>query len=219
MDYIMLSAAAGAAGGVWLGLFGLLVLGSLIWASETDSFLMGIAVLIIALVIGQFVFALPVWASIVTNPILLLVYVAFYTAIGAVYAAMWKVPNFVKRNKDHIQIEYKNWKDSALYKEKDRKKVSYLSKVAVGDDQPIENTKSIDVSYETFLASPYYTYSIRQNKDRVASWVLLWPFGMIWELSHKPFIWLWNSVYYSLGKVFEKINSEAAKKILEEKNK
>lgn len=218
MDYIMLSAAAGAAGGVWLGLFGLLVLGSLIWASETDSFLMGAAVLVIALVLAQFVFALPVWASIVANPILLLVYIAFYTAIGAVYAAMWKVPNFVKRNKDHIQSEYKNWKDSGLYNEKGRVKASYLNKVTVGDET-IHEAKPIDVSYETFLASPYYTYSIRQNKDRVASWVLLWPFGVIWELSHKPFIWLWNTVYYSLGKVFEKINNEAAKKILEEKNK
>jgi hypothetical protein len=72
-----------------------------------------------------------------------------------------------------------------------------------------------DTSFETFLNSTSYRFSVKNNKDRVASWVLLWPTSFAWELIHKPFIWLWDSVYYGLGKVFEKINHDQARKILE----
>lgn len=196
---IMFEAMLISAGGLWLGLFGLVVFGSLIWASEVDSFVLGSAVILLSAVIAQFVFSIPIWATLVANPLMLILYVAVYVAVGSVYAAMWKLPNYIKKNSADINSEYTSWKETQTKK-------GWGSK---------EN--KVDDSFDTFLDSPYYTYSVKHNKDRVASWVLLWPASLTWELMHKPFIWLWDSVYYGLGKAFEKINRDQAKKILEER--
>lgn len=190
-----------SAGGLWLGLFGLVVLASLIWASEIDSFILGSAVILISAAVAQYVFAIPVWATLIANPLMLILYIAVYVAIGSVYAAMWKLPNYVNKNANRIENDYGRWKENQT-------KTSWGKK-----------DETADVSYDTFLDSPYYEYSVKNNKDRVASWVLLWPASLTWELMHKPFVWLWDSVYYGLGKVFEKINRDQAKKILEKNQK
>jgi len=203
---IMFEAMLISAGGLWLGLFGLVVLGSLIWASESDSFILGSAVILISAVVAQFVFTIPVWATIVANPFILILYIAFFAAIGAVYTAMWRLPNYIKKNADNIQRDYETWtKEQEGWLRRAQKDGSTETK--------------IDISYEKFLDSSSYHYSVRDNKDRVASWVLLWPASLTWELMHKPFIWLWDSVYCGLGKVFEKINRDQAKKVLENSSK
>lgn len=198
-----------SAGGLWLGLFGLVVLCSLMWASSSDSFILGSAVILLSAVVAQFVFAIPVWATIVANPFMLLLYIAVYAAIGSLYTAMWRLPNFLKKNADRIQSDYESWRNSqGSWKES-------LKRKARGE----EEEAPADVSFDTFLNSSYYNYSVRNNKDRVASWVLLWPASFTWEMMHKPFIWVWESVYYGLGKTFEKINHNQARKILESNSK
>ena len=186
-----------SAGGLYLGLFGLVVLSGILWASSVDSFILGSAVVFVSLVVAQLLFSIPVWATISANPFMLIVYIVFYGAIGAVYTALWRLPNYVKKNGDRIQSDYINW--MRVQEDWNRK----------GHDE-----KRV-VSFETFLNSTSYRFSVKNNKDRVASWVLLWPTSFVWELMHKPFIWLWDSVYYGLGKVFEKINHDQARKILE----
>lgn len=190
-----------SAGGLWLGLFGLVVLAGILWANSVDSFILGCAVIFISLIVAQFWFAIPVWATIAANPFMILIYGLLYGAIGAVYTALWRLPNFIKKNSDNIQNDYKSWKQDRL---------SWNSKA---------HNETKDTSFETFLNSDYYNYSVKQNKDRVASWVLLWPTSLTWELIHKPFVFLWDNVYYGLGKVFEKINHDQAKKILENSDK
>lgn len=198
-----------SAGGLWLGLFGLVVFCSLLWASSSDSFILGSAVILVSIVIAQFVFAIPVWATIAANPLMLALYIAVYGAVGALYTAVWRLPNYVKKNSSRIQSEYETWRNSqSSWKES-------LKRKARGEDEEVP----ADISFDAFLDSPYYSYSVRMNKDRVASWVLLWPASLTWELMHKPFIWLWDSVYYGLGKTFEKINHNQARKILENNSK
>lgn len=186
-----------SAGGLWLGLFGLVVLSGILWASSVDSFILGSAVIFISLVAAQFLFAIPVWATLAANPFMLIVYIVFYGAIGAIYTALWRLPNYIKKNSSHIQSDYNNWKSNQD-----------------GWNRKGHN-ETRDISYEAFLNSTSYSYSVKNNKDRVASWVLLWPTSLLWELIHKPFIFIWDSVYFGLGKVFENINHNQAKKILE----
>ena len=186
-----------SAGGLWLGLFGLLVLSGILWASSVDSFILGSAVIFVSLVVAQFLFAIPVWAALTANPFMMIVYVVFYGAIGAVYTALWRLPKYIKRNADHIQRDYDRWKED---QQKWNRKL---------------HDEVRDTSFEAFLNSNDYRYSVKNNKDRVASWVLLWPTSLTWELIHQPFVFIWDNVYYGLGKVFEKINHDQAKKILE----
>lgn len=202
-----------SAGGLWLGLFGLVVLSGILWASSVDSFVLGSAVIFISLVAAQFLFAIPVWAAITANPFMLLVYVVLYGAIGAVYTALWRLPNYVKKNADYIQNDYRAWKERQERWEREAKKDTVTALEFKLMNKDLENP--FDTSYETFLNSNSYNYSVKNNKDRVASWVLLWPTSLTWELIHKPFVFIWDNVYYGLGKVFEKINHNQAKKILE----
>lgn len=194
---ILFEAMLISAGGLWLGLFGLLVLSGILWASSVDSFILGTAVIFVSLVVAQFLFAIPVWAALTANPFMMIVYVVFYGAIGAVYTALWRLPKYIKRNADHIQRDYDSWKED---QEKWNRKL---------------HDEVRDTSFQAFLNSNDYRYSVKNNKDRVASWVLLWPTSLTWELIHQPFVFIWDNVYYGLGKVFEKINHDQAKKILE----
>jgi hypothetical protein len=198
-----------SAGGVWLALFSILIFALLVLSSEKDSFVLGAAVMIVAAVTAQYLFKLPVWATItsISIPMLILYFVTFI-AIGAVFAGLWKLPEFLQKNSGRIQNDYLNWKENQIKWSKSR---NYPSKD--------EALTPLDLSYDTFLKSTAYNYKIRDNKDRVASWVLLWPFGLAWDLIHKPFVWLWNFVYYGFGDIFERINIGIARKILEEKNK
>ena len=194
---ILFEAMLISAGGLWLGLFGLLVLSGILWASSVDSFILGTAVIFVSLVVAQFLFAIPVWTALTANPFMMIVYVVFYGAIGAVYTALWRLPKYIKRNADHIQRDYDRWKED---QEKWNRKL---------------HDEVRDTSFQAFLNSNDYRYSVKNNKDRVASWVLLWPTSLTWELIHQPFVFIWDNVYYGLGKVFEKINHDQAKKILE----
>jgi hypothetical protein len=235
--------------GVWFAAFMLLFFVSLVWASEKDSFLLGTSVILVGAAVGEFVFGLPIIASIIANPFTLVVYVTVYIAFGALYAGLWRLPNFVKKNSGNIQSSYITWKDRVTTNHErswrviNRDRVTRTKKHPEPADVPFdeflnsssnghsvrnnkdrvtgteEHPEPADVSFDAFLNSSSYGYSVRNNKDRVASWVLLWPASLTWELMHKPFIWLWNSVYFSLGEVFERINRDSARKVLEEKNK
>lgn len=201
--------------GVWFAAFMLLFFVGLVWASERDSFLLGTSVILVGAAVGEFVFGLPIIASVVANPFMLVVYVAVYIAFGALYAGLWRLPNFVKKNSSRIQSDYVAWKDRLTTNHERSWRAKIKDHVTGTEEQPAP----VDVSFDTFLNSSSYQYSVRNNKDRVASWVLLWPASLTWELMHKPFIWLWNSVYFGLGEVFERINRDTARKVLEEKNK
>jgi hypothetical protein len=201
--------------GFWLGLYLLIAFGSLIWASETDSFFVGIGVLMVAWAIGEWVFGIPILASIIANPLMLIVYGVLYIAFGSLYTRMWKLPNYIRKNSSAIQRSYESWKDLVTRQHS----MDWRDKIR--DTLPGEKAEkqAVDVSFDTFLNSDSYGYSVRKNKDRVASWVLLWPASIAWELSHKPFVWAWEKVYYGIGRVLEKANHDMARKILEEKNK
>ena len=201
--------ALGTAGGVWLSIFLFVLFCALVWASEVDSFFLGTAVIVLGILIAEFVFSVAIWTFISSNILLTIAFFLGYIAIGALYAGMWRLPDFVKKNGNTIQRQYQAWKDDRI-------------KYPRGLPREFDKDKSepiVDVSFDTFLLSDNYHFKVSRNKDRVASWVILWPFGMAWELSHKPFIWLWETVYYALGEVYERINRDTARKILEEKNK
>lgn len=184
-----------SAGGVWLALFMLAFVVAMIISVENDSFFLGSVGIIISAAIAQFVFGIPIITSIITNPLMVIVYLIIYGAAGAAYAGFWRLPDFIRSRKKEIDRAYETFTADA---ERNRRT----------SDLP-----QSDISYDTFLESSHYDkFTVSHNKDRVASWVLLWPFGILWELMHKPIRWVWNSVYYGLGEQFEKIGKAAAKK-------
>jgi len=202
--------------GMWLGLFLLVSFGTLIWISESESFLIGLSAIAIMWAIIEFGFGIPIFALVTSNILLLFVYVGLFIAVGSLWAAMWKLPKFLQKNSDRINSDYISWADLITRSHESSWKRTVRDKIA-GEEETTEPKP--DTSYDTFLESSHYRHSVKNNKDRVASWVLLWPASVAWELSHKPFIWVWDRVYYGIGHVLEGINKNAARKILQDRNK
>ena len=192
----MLELALISASGIWLGLFALLSLVLLVVSIEKDNSALGSAVLVITFAIAEFGFNIPIWDSIVANPFILIFYLIVYIAVGSLYATLWRLPNFLRKNSSSIQADYNNWKKANQW----------------GSD----NNKR-DVSFDAFLNSSSYQYKVKNSKDRIASWVMLWPAGVLWELMHKPFRWIWDTTYRGLGNALERVNHDTARKILEDK--
>jgi hypothetical protein len=182
--------------GIWLSIFALLAISLLILSIEKDSSTLGSAVLFLSFMIVEYGFNIPIWASIVANPILLAVYLFAYISSGIVYASFWRLPNFIKKNADSIRNDYHQWKQTDQWTSPKR-----------------------DVSIDAFLSSSYYRYKIQNNKDRIISWVMLWPVGVTWEMIHKPTTAIWKTGYRIIGNTLEKVNRDTARKILEHKNK
>lgn len=187
----------GLSGGIMFGIFLLsfFVIGIIV--SEYDNFAFGTLTLLTGLSVMQWVFGVPVWATFVSNPLIIMLALAAYVLIGSLYTGVWKFPNFVIKNKLNIQLSFENWI-----------KINFPSS---SKEQYINHLESED-NFEQFLDSPSYPMSALKNKNRLASWVLMWPFALLWELSHKPAIWLWDIIYSNLGEVFQNVSKQTARK-------
>lgn len=184
------------AGGLGFAAFFILFFIAGIVVSEFDSFFMGTLTLISGLAIMQWVFGVPIWASIVSNPFIVLLILGVYIAVGSMYTAFWRFPNFINKHKDRIQSNYESYIRNTFNAKTSDEFAKYLK-----DDNNFEN----------YLDSNHYEYKASKNKDRLSSWVLMWPFAVAWELMHKPAIWLWETIYYNLGDLFDNVSKRTAR--------
>lgn len=185
----MFEVAFAAYNGIAFGAFVLLMFALGIVASERDSFFLGTVTIIAGLVGLDLLFAVPVWDSIKANPMMGLIYVIAYVVIGSLYTGMWRWPDYIKSHAGSIKISFGDW-------------------------SIIQRKHGGDTDHESFLNSSSYHYSARKNKQRLAAWVLMWPFSLTWALSHRPAMWLFEQVYAILGEVFENVSKRTARKIL-----
>lgn len=174
--------------------FGLLALGGLalfvvagIVSAEMDSALMATATFLIGLITLNYGFGISVFAVMAANPLWILGAIVLYVGIGALYTAVWRWPEYIRKNKAAIMKEYARWA-------RDRR-----------DDQ--------DNSFDAFLDSDSYDYNASQHKERLGTWVGMWPFSLFWELLRKPAIWVWKTSYRSLGELFQRIGRSTARKM------
>lgn len=183
-----------AAGGTWFAIFVLIVLIAGIASAEFDSFFGGTATLITGLIGADLMFGYPIFASIVANPLVILLYIALYVAAGSIYTGIWKWPDYIRGRSEHIEARYKEWSDS-------------------------RSSNGTGKTFDEFLDSSSYQtyYAASNNKERLSAWVLMWPFSLTWELARKPAKWAFNNVYAMLGDVFERVGKSTAKRMHEKK--
>ena len=183
-----LAAFTGAFGGVWFALFVLLFIVCGIFSAETDSFFTGTATFVLGLAGLDLMFGYPVWETVVSNPLSILLFLAIYIAAGSAYAGLWRWVRYIKEHSEDINNSFLRW-----------------AREARKDAQPDD--------FETYLDSDYYAYKASKHKDKLAAWVLLWPFGLLWDLMHRPARWVFNTVYNNLGTLFDKIGKHTARSI------
>lgn len=184
----MIASFAGAFGGVWFAIMLLIFVVAGVAASEYDNVVLGGITLLLGLTAIQWLGGIPIWAAVVANPLLVLLFVVVYVAIGAAYAGLWRFRVYVNHHNGEIMSHYR----------------SYLRSEKVEDSN--EN-------FEKYLGSDSYKFGANCNKNRLGNWTLMWPFALGWELSHKPFIALYNKIYYMLGDMFDDISKRAARGI------
>lgn len=156
-------------------------------AAEMDSAFAAVATFVIGLVTLKYGFGIPIFASFAANPFLIIAAIMSYIAAGALFTGVWRWPEFIRENDESILKDYTEW------------------------SKDVDDSK--DNSFEAFLDSPSYMYNAWQHKERLGTWVGMWPFSLGWELARKPAIWIWNTSYHSLGDVFQRIGKRAARKI------
>jgi len=176
-------------GGFWFFLFVVFIAAFGIFAAEIDSAFAGTITLVLLAVGAQFLFSIPVWQSIVANPFLVIVGIAVYIAIGLAYGVMFRYADFLRKNSDSITRSWKSFQK----------------------DRPQATTSEFRKSYEYRDFTPSY------NSDRIAAWVMLWPWAAFWDLCHKPIRWAGRSVYRLAGNMLDRVGEKVSDKIINEK--
>jgi len=177
-------------------LFTFFIIGVIV--SEYDSFFAGTLTFVVGLSALQWLFSVPIWSTIVTNPLIIVLFIAIYISVGAAYTNWWRWPNYIERQSDRIVNAYSNYM------------TIHNSNVS---REEYHNLVTSEKCYEDFLQSQSYPFPAHKNKDRLASWVLMWPFAATWELMHKPARWVWETVYNNLGKIFDATSKNTARKL------
>jgi len=188
-----------AFGGAWFGIFMLAVLVLGIVSAEYDSFFMGSATLLVGLAVAEFVFAVPVWAAIVANPLMVLMIIALYVAVGALYTALWRWPDWINTRAPAIKSAFADWTRD-------------------NNGMPVEGGYA--TAFEAFTHSyKYRDFTAAENKERLSTWTLMWPWSLFWVLANRPARWIWNQSYCVLGQLFDKVGRAQARRSVERLNK
>lgn len=174
-------------GGFGFFLFMLLVLVAGIISAEFDSIFGGVITLIGLAGGAQFLFGYPVWETVVANPFWIFVALVGYTVVGVLYAVFIKYTRFLKKYESHIKSEWDRFKK----------------------DFP-------DSTHEDFMeSSRYREFKPKSNVDRITAWVVLWPWGVLWDLTHRPFTFIYNNVYGITGRMLDSVGKRITKNMLE----
>lgn len=174
-------------GGFGFFLFMLAVLVVGIVSAEFDSIFGGIITLLFFSIGAQIIFDYPILSTVLANPLWIFIGVVGYTVVGMLYAVYIKYVRFLKKYESEIVAEWKVYKD--------------LNPERTHDD---------------FLgSSAYRPYTPKRNIDKITAWVVLWPWAVIWDLSHRPFIFIYDNVYSITGRMLDAAGKRVTKKMLE----
>lgn len=187
-----MEAFMGAFSGVWFALFAILFIVSGAFTATFGSMFWSVIVLAAGAGILEFLLGVSVLAIVATNPLLIVAAFAIYIGIGVAYTGLWRWPSWLRKHSDVIKSKFEQWS---------------------GAHQKQLTGKTKEEAFEIFLDSDHYSsWHPSRNKERLSTWVLMWPFTLAWELSHKPLIWIFDTVYATLGEMFITIGKQTARK-------
>lgn len=176
-------------GGFWFFLFVIFVLVIGVVSTEFDSFFGGGITLILLGAGAQFLFDIPVWSSIVANPFLVIAGLVAYIAVGITYGVYFRYADYIRKSANYIKHDWEEFKK-----------------------------KHPGASNDDFRKSSYYSsYTPSKNSDKIAAWVMLWPWGVFWDLCHKPIRWVYNNMYSFTGRLLDNVGARVSDRILNEK--
>lgn len=187
-----MEAFIGAFSGVWLALFAIVFIACGTFTASVGNFFWSAVVLAAGAGVLEFLVGISILSVLIANPLLIVAVIGAYIAVGAAYTGLWRWPAHLRKHSGVIQSVFNQFVDSHA-------------------KQLAGKTKA--EQFEIFLDSDRYSsWHPRSNKERLSTWVVMWPFAMGWELSHKPLIWVFETVYYTLGDMFVAVGKNTARK-------
>lgn len=187
-----MEAFIGAFSGVWFALFLIIFVACGTFTASVGNMFWSLIVIAAGAGILEFLVGISILSILITNPLLVIAALAIYIGIGAAYTGLWRWPSHLSKHSGVIKSAFNQWRNSH-------------------EIQLAGKTK--EETFELFLDSDRYnSWHPRSNKERLSTWVVMWPFAMGWELSHKPLIWVFETVYYTLGDMFVAIGKQTARK-------
>lgn len=171
---------------IWalLGIAVFLILG--FFSAETDSAILATGTFLIGILLLEFAFGVGILSAMVTSPFVAVGVVFAHIIIGALYVVVWRWPEYIREHSDSINSAYESW--------------------------AAKRNSNQSNSFDDFLESSSYKFNAWQNKERLGVWVGLWIFSLTWELSRKPAIWMWDTLYSSLGNTLQHVGKRAARR-------
>jgi hypothetical protein len=181
-------------GGFWFFLFVIAIFACGIISAEHDNMFAGASTIIVLALGAQFLFGIPVFGSIIANPLLLVVGVVAYIGIGLAYAVLYRYSDYLTRKAVNIKMK---WGDFQIAFKK-------------------EHGNAVTPTRDDFRNSySYREFTPKYNADRIAAWVMMWPWAVFWDLSHKPLLWLYNNLYSLAGRSLDRVGARVSDKILD----
>lgn len=114
-----------------------------------------------------------------------------YVALGGAYTALFLWPRWLISRQERIKNAYEQW---------------CKNRVELGE--PVDSKELFFDSYH------YREFKAANNKERLATWTMMWVFSLVWDATHKPLIWLYENIYHSFGRLFDRVGRKTSSKIL-----
>lgn len=151
---------------------------------------------IASLAAAEFIFGLPVIDTIKAQPLSIVAFAAVYLLAGIA----WSIPKW--------WFHVRNLRDE------------YLEAIQKFLDQEGANIKAEDFDFEGELGdhwssynAPYWDNKIppraSENKSRILTWVLYWPFSMVWTIIDEPFRRAFTMVFERIRGLYQRISESA----------
>ena len=110
-----------------------------------------------------------------------------YVCLGGLYTGLVLWPRWLRKRKNSIKEAYEKW-----------------------------NREPEDKRSDFYESLRYAEFTASNNKQRLATWTLMWVPSLVWDATHKPIIWVYENAYRSFGRLFDLVGKRTTSKILEE---
>lgn len=154
--------------------------------SERGTLWSSIFITVIAAVVLKLLFDFNLIAYVSDNPLITIISIFVYLALGCLYVVYWKWPKWLYAQQTKIENAYNK----------------YIH----------DNPKSSKVDFVE--SEQFVKYRVENNKELLANWIFLWAFNAVWTLIRDPFKWIWVNLYAVIGKELRQITNNTIDDIL-----
>ena len=159
-------------------------------SAEWDNWFGGLVTFAGTAAIVQWWFNVPLMAIALANPSLVVLSLVAYILVGLVYASFVRFPRWIDSKR--VSIE-QAWKEHVNVNKK-------------------ENPECITEHH--FQASyRFQPFTASHNADRIASWAVLWPWGLAWDAANRPIRWIYRHVHSMFAGILERQERAAIRRI------